>query len=438
MIRNTKNKTRRVVITGIGAVTPLGHNVAEMWKALLEGRSGIGKITLFDASQFSTQIAGEVKHFDFDRLLNQDPALRNASRSTFFALQAAEEAFKNSLLRAFNIHPERFGIYFGAGDSGFDFPSFVETMGSAFKENSNGEVVDKGRYLESSGKYLNGLSELEAQPFMTVTHLARRFDIRGPVSNCLTACAASSQAIGEASEWIRRGDADIVMSGGSHSMIYPLGITGFSLLTALSTRNDEPEKSSRPFEKKRDGFIISEGAGVVILEELEHALKRRARIYGEIAGYGSTSDAYRMTDMEPGGVGACRALEIAMKKAQFRPQDIDYINAHGTATQINDAAETMVIKKVMGEYAKKIPVSSIKSMLGHMIAAAGGTEVIACVLSMRDGIVPPTTNYEEPDPDCDLDYVPNEARQICVEKCISNSFGFGGQNICLAVKKYNG
>lgn len=426
----------RVVITGMGAVTPLGLSVRQTWSGLLTGRSGIDRISIFDASEFRTQIAGEVKNFDFMRWKWQDPALEHAARSTYFALQAAEEAFKDSHLKRFNIHPERFGIYFGAGDSGIDFDSFVETVSNSF--GTEGALIDKGRYVETSSNHMSGLKELEAQPFMTVTHLARRFDIRGPVSNCLTACAASSQAIGEAFEWIRGGFADIVMTGGSHSMIYPLGVAGFSLLTALSTRNGEPQKASRPFDKKRDGFVLGEGAGVLILEELSHALKRNARIYAEVIGYGSTADAYRLTDMDPEGKGAARAMEIAMRKAGITPADVDYINAHGTATSVNDAIETLVIKKVMGDRAYKIPISSIKSMLGHMIAAAGVVEAIACVMAMQHRLIPPTINYEEPDPDCDLDYVPNTAREADVSVALSNSFGFGGQNICLALKGYDG
>lgn len=426
---------RRVVITGMGAVTPLGLSVRETWSGLLMGRSGIDKISLFDASEFRTQIAGEVRGFDFDRWRWSDPSLENATRSTFFALNAAEEAFKDSHIKRFNIDPERFGIYFGAGDSGIDFDSFVRTMSRSMEPQGAG--VDKNRYIQESRNHMTGLRELEAQPFMTVTHLARRFDIRGPVSNCLTACAASSQAIGEAYEWIRCGDADIMMSGGSHSMVYPLGVAGFSLLTALSTRNAEPQKASRPFDKKRDGFVIAEGAGVVIMEELAHALKRGARIYAEVIGYGSTADAYRMTDMDPEGKGAARAMENAMRKADIQPKHVHYINAHGTATSVNDAIETLVIKKVMGDFAYKIPVSSIKSMLGHMIAAAGVVEAITCVQTMQHRLIPPTINYEEPDPDCDLDYVPNSAREADVEIALSNSFGFGGQNICLALKRYD-
>ncbi len=431
---------RRVVVTGVGTVTPLGNSVRDTWLRLIQGKSGVGTITLFDASRFPTRIAGEVKGFSFEKWLERNPPLNCASRSTFFALQAAAEAYKDASLEPLVVNPNRFGIYFGAGDSGVDFGPFIKTLVSSFTKEGVGcaDVVDKGKYLQYASKNMSALRELENQPFMTVTHLTRLFDIRGPVSNCLTACAASSQAIGEASEWIRRGDADIMMAGGSQSMIYPMGVAGFSLLTALSIRNHEPEKASRPFDKKRDGFVISEGAGVLILEELEHARKRKASIHGEVVGYGSTADAYRLTDMDPEGRGAARAMEIAMEKACVGPQNIDYINAHGTSTAVNDSLETFVIKKVMGDYAAKVPVSSTKSMLGHMIAAAGGVEAIICLMAMRDSMIPPTINFEEPDPECDLDYVPNTARRSDVKLALSNSFGFGGQNICLALRRYDG
>ncbi|OQA56128.1 MAG: 3-oxoacyl-(acyl-carrier-protein) synthase 2 [Candidatus Omnitrophica bacterium ADurb.Bin277] len=426
---------RRIVITGIGAVTPLGNNVRDTWLRVTQGKSGIGPITLFDASTFSTRIAGEVKGFNFERWLERNPPLASATRSTFFALHAAAEAYKDAMLKPFSVDSRRFGLYFGAGDSGIDFDPFIKTLMVSFSENG-ACLVDKGKYVHHSPEHMSALRELESQPFMTATHLTRLFDLRGPVSNCLTACAASSQAIGEAYEWIKRGDADVMMTGGSHSMIYPLGVAGFSLLTALSTRNEAPEKASRPFDKKRDGFVISEGAGVLIIEELEHARRRKAPIYGELVGYGSTADSYRLTDMDPEGRGACEAMRIAMAKAGIGPENIDYINAHGTSTGVNDSLETRVIKKVMGEYAPRIPVSSTKSMLGHMIAAAGGVEAIFCLLAMRDSVIPPTINYEEPDPELDLDYVPNKARPTAVHVALSNSFGFGGQNICLALRKY--
>ncbi|MBI4115006.1 MAG: beta-ketoacyl-[acyl-carrier-protein] synthase II [Candidatus Omnitrophica bacterium] len=428
------NGHRRVVVTGMGIVSPLGLSREENWANLIRGKSGIGKITLFDASEFPVQIAGEVRDFDFDFWVTQDEDLKKAGRSSFFALQAAQEAIEDARLRKESEDPERLGLYFAAGDWGINFDGFVATLSSSW--GGNGKIVDPGKYISRSSDFLEGRGELEIQPFMTVKHLAKRFGIEGTVSNCLTACAASSQAIGEAFEEIRRGDADLVLTGGSHSMIYPLGVAGFSSLTVLSKRNNEPEKASRPFDKKRDGFVLSEGAAALVLEELSHALKRGAPIYGEVIGYGSTADAYRLTDMDPEGEGACRAIELALRKARINPDEVDYINAHGTATLVNDAIETLVIKKVFGEAAYKIPVSSIKSMLGHMIAAAGASELIACLLAIRDGVIPPTINYEESDSACDLDYVPNESREANVDVALSNSFGFGGQNICLIAKRY--
>ena len=425
---------RRVVVTGVGMVTPLGLSAQATWGNLIAGRSGIETISLFDAGGFPSKIAGEVRGFDFNRWKIKDPALRDAGRGTFFALEAAEEAFRDSRLRLFNVKSERFGLYFGAGDSGQDFDAFVNTIASSWNDDGS---LNREKYVQSSLNIMSPMRELEHQPFMTLTHLARHFDIRGPVANSLTACAASSQAIGEAYEWIKGGAADIVMSGGSHSMIYPLGVAGFSLLTVLSKRNDEPHKASRPFEKNRDGFVMAEGAGVMILEELSHALKRRAKIYGEIVGYGSTADAYRLTDMDPEGKSGAEAIRQALEKGSLSYKDIDYISAHGTSTSVNDLTETVVIKKVFKDKAKDIPVSSIKSMLGHMIASAGVVEAIVCFQAMRDSAVPPTINFDEPDPDCDLDYVPNKARRMAVHTAVSNSFGFGGQNICLAMRRYD-
>lgn len=430
-MREVQGGQRRVVVTGLGAVTPLGLTVPETWKSMLAGCSGVRTISLFDARGFPTRIAGEVRGFDFSAYEREYP---HAIRSTFFAVQAADEAFRDAGIDPDRIDPRRFGIYLGAGDSGIDFEPLARSLWES--PGSGGEVVDKTKYLQASSEKMNGFRELESQPFMTATHLARRFRILGPATTCLTACAASSQAIGEASEWIRRGDADIVMSGGSHSMIYPLGIAGFSLLTALSARNDAPEKASRPFDKRRDGFVLSEGAGIVILEDLLHAVNRRARIYGEIAGFGSTADAYRLTDMDAGGAGAGRAIEMALRKASLPLECVDHINAHGTSTRVNDSIETLAIKRVFKDKAFKIPVTANKSMLGHMIAAAGAVELMSCLMSIRDSVIPPTVNYEEPDPECDLDYVPNRVREVRVKTAVSNSFGFGGQNICLAVRAY--
>ena len=271
---------------------------------------------------------------------------------------------------------------------------------------------------------------------MPAGHLAGLFNAQGPNLNCLTACAASSQAIGEACEIVRRGEADVMLSGGTHSMIHPFGVTGFNLLTALSTRNDEPTRASRPFDNDRDGFVLGEGAAMVVLEELEHARRRGATIHGELLGYGSTADAYRITDTHPEGRGAAACMRLALADAGLGLTDIDYINAHGTSTSVNDQVETLAIKKVFGERAYRIPVSSTKSMMGHLIAAAGATELIVCLLAIRDGILPPTINYETPDPNCDLDYVPNKAREGRCDRALSNSFGFGGQNISLIVGRF--
>jgi 3-oxoacyl-[acyl-carrier-protein] synthase II len=280
--------------------------------------------------------------------------------------------------------------------------------------------------------------ELEQEPNMPSGHLAALFNAQGPNLNCLTACAASSQAIGEATEIIRRGDADAMITGGAHSMIHPFGVTGFNLLTALSTHNENPQGASRPFDKNRDGFVLGEGAGMLVLEELEHAKSRGARIYAEVVGYGSSADAFRITDIHPEGRGATACMTMAIKDAGLNLDDIQYINAHGTSTEVNDRVETMAIKTALGPAAYKTPVSSIKSMSGHLIAAAGAVEAITCILSMRDGILPPTINYETPDPECDLDYVPNTAREAPVRYALSNSFGFGGQNISLVLAAYKG
>lgn len=425
---------RRVVITGAGAVTPLGLDSASSWESMKQGKSGVGQITLFDASGYPTQIAAEVKNFPFQEMQNACSGLEDASRNTWFALRAAEEAYAQSGLAGADIDRDRFGIYLGAGDAGHDFQGFVRCIQAGF---AGGELSGR-RFFEAALAEVSARREIEMHPFMTLGHLANRFECRGPASNCLTACAASSQAIGEAFELIRRGDADMMLTGGVHAMIYPLGIAGFSGLTALSRRNEDPARASRPFDKNRDGFVMAEGAGIVILEELQHALGRGAVILGELAGYGTTADSYRPTDMDPDGRGGVRAMQMALSKGGIRPEEVNYINAHGTSTQVNDVAETKVIKSVFGDRAPRIPVSSIKSMLGHPIAAAGAIEIITCLYALKDSIIPPTINYQEQDPQCDLDYVPNEARQASLNVVLSNSFGFGGQNICLAVRKYDG
>ncbi|HLJ10817.1 MAG TPA: beta-ketoacyl-ACP synthase II [Planctomycetaceae bacterium] len=419
--------TRRVVVTGIGAITPVGSDVESMWKVLREGGSGIGRITHFDASKFPTKIAAEVKDFDLGRYVDDPARYAYAGRNVTFAIAAATEAVASSGIFDAPLDPARFGVYLGAGEGQQDFPVFMKLVSEARRDGG----IDLERFTQAGLKHLNPQFEMEQEPNMPAGHLAALFNAQGPNLNCLTACAASSQAIGEATEIIRRGDAEVMLSGGAHSMIHPFGVTGFNLLTALSTLNDDPTKASRPFDKNRDGFVLGEGAGMLVLEELEHARARGAHIHGEVVGYGTTADAFRITDTHPEGRGAVSCIQMALRDAGLNPGEIDYVNAHGTSTDVNDRVETMAIRQAFGERAYATPVSSIKSMMGHLIAAAGSVEAITCLLAIRDHVVPPTINYETPDPDCDLDYVPNAARDHRVDAALSNSFGFGGQNISL-------
>ena len=426
---------RRVVITGIGCVTPLGLGVEPLWKNLMAGASGVGLTTVFDASRFPTKISAEVRNWDISDEGQDAARWRFCGRHTKFAAGAALQAMKDAgLPHGLPADPTRLGVYLGSGEGQQDFDSFTRMMNAAI----TGDVLDVAKFTKEGLETLHPLAEVEQEPNMPAGHLAGLFDAQGPNLNCLTACAASSQAIGEATEIVRRGEADVMLSGGTHSMIHPFGVTGFNLLTALSTRNDEPARASRPFDNERDGFVLGEGAAMVVLEELEHAKRRGAHIHGELIGYGSTADAYRITDTHPEGRGASSCIRLALADAGLGLHDIHYINAHGTSTSVNDRVETLAIKNVFGEHAYKIPVSSTKSMMGHLIAAAGATELIVCLLAIRDGMLPPTINYENPDPDCDLDYVPNKARAGKCDRALSNSFGFGGQNISLIVGRYNG
>ncbi len=426
---------RRVVITGIGCVTPLGLGVEPLWKNLMVGASGVGLTTVFDASRFPTKISAEVRNWDISDEGQDASRWRFCGRHTKFAAGAALQAMKDAgLPHGLPADPTRLGVYLGSGEGQQDFDSFTRMMNAAI----TGDVLDVAKFTKEGLETLHPLAEVEQEPNMPAGHLAGLFDAQGPNLNCLTACAASSQAIGEAAEIVRRGEADVMLSGGTHSMIHPFGVTGFNLLTALSTRNDEPARASRPFDNDRDGFVLGEGAAMVVLEELEHAKRRGAHIHGELIGYGSTADAYRITDTHPEGRGASSCIRLALADAGLGLHDIHYINAHGTSTSVNDRVETLAIKTVFGEHAYKIPVSSTKSMMGHLIAAAGATELIVCLLAIRDGMLPPTINYENPDPDCDLDYVPNKARAGKCDRALSNSFGFGGQNISLIVGRYTG
>ena len=424
---------RRVVITGIGCVTPLGTTPEELWERLQKGESGVGYTQAFDASQFPTKFSAEVLDWDIAKEGEDLNLWNKRGRHSNFAGGAAKQAVTAADVVG-NVDPTRFGVYLGSGEGQQNFAAFTEMVLSAIDDD---DQLDIAAFVKKGMEVLNPVAELEQEPNMPAGHLASMFDAQGPNANCLTACAASSQAIGEARELIRRGDADVMLSGGTHSMIHPFGVTGFNLLTALSTRNDNPQGASRPFDRDRDGFVLGEGAAMVVLEELAHARDRGAHIYGEIKGYGSTADAFRITDTHPEGRGAIRCIQAALADANIAPEQIQYINAHGTGTSVNDKVETLAIKKSLGDVAYKIPVSSTKSMMGHLIAAAGATEVIVCLMAMRDGVLPPTINYETPDPDCDLDYIPNEAREAKCEYTLSNSFGFGGQNISLILGSAN-
>ncbi len=423
---------RRVVITGVGVINPMGHDVETMWNGLKEGRSGVGHTTIFDASSFPTKISAEIKDWDFSQVVDDPECWTDRGRHTKFAIGAAKQAVGGSGILDSKLDPLRLGVYLGAGEGNQDFISFSRMMTAALEPDG----LNLTRFIRTGLDTLQPMAELEQEPSVPVGHVAAMFNAQGPNVNCLTACAASSQAIGEATEIIRRGDADAMISGGTHSMIHPFGVTGFNLLTALSTRNNEPQRASRPFDRLRDGFVLGEGGAMIVLEELEHAKRRGAHIHGEILGYGSTADAYRITDIHPEGRGAIGCMSMAIEDAGLTPESIDYVNAHGTSTAVNDRVESVACKVLFGSRAMQVPVSSTKSMMGHLIAAAGVTELIVCLLAIRDQVLPPTINYENPDPYCDLDYVPNEARSARCEVALNNSFGFGGQNVTICVGRY--
>jgi 3-oxoacyl-[acyl-carrier-protein] synthase II len=416
-------------------VTPMGRDLESTWSALLAGKSGVGAISLFDARTFPTRIAAEVTDFHLEDYIEDSQRWVEHSRNSRFALAAATMAINDSglLEPPSEFDRSRFGVYLGSGEGQQDFPRFVSLVSRSTRDGR----VDTAEFIRLGVKELHPVREAEQEPGTPSGHLASYFGAKGPNANCLTACAASSQAIGEAFELIRRGNADVILSGGTHSMIHPFGVTGFILLTALSTRNDEPEKASRPFDRDRDGFILGEGAGMVVLEELEHARKRGARIHGELIGYGTSADAFRITDSHDEGRGAIACMREALDCARLDPEEIDYINAHGTSTSVNDSIETLAIKRTFADAAFSVPISSTKSMMGHLIAAAGSVEAIVCLLTIRDGMLPPTVNLENPDPECDLDYIPNLARRKPVDVALSNSFGFGGQNITLILRRFS-
>lgn len=426
---------RRVVVTGIGCINPMGNDVETMWSGLKEGRSGVGPLTVFDADRFPTRIAAEIKDFDVSKYVEDATQWKHRARHTCFAAGAATQAVTASGCLDTPLDPTRFGVYLGSGEGNQDFLSFSNMITRGLTSDGG---LDLRGFIQAGLETLNPVAELEQEPNMPAGYMASLFDAQGPNINCLTACAASSQAIGEATEMIRRGEVDVMLAGGTHSMIHPFGVTGFSLLTTLSTRNEEPHRASRPFDRLRDGFVLGEGAAMIVLEDMERAVKRGATIYGEIIGYGSTADAYRITDIHPEGRGAIACMRMALNDAGLPPEAVHYVNAHGTSTTVNDKVETLACRRVFGELAEKVPVSSTKSMMGHLIAAAGVTELIVCLLAIRDQVLPPTINYENPDPACDLDYIPNEAREAKCDVALNNSFGFGGQNITIAVGKFKG
>jgi len=426
---------RRVVITGMGVITPLGHSVEELFQAQIEGKSGVASIKNFNARRFPTTFAAEVKGFSLKDFVPDCGRWNHCGVNSRFAAAAAQQALDDAgILGMKNVDPTRSGVYLGCGEGTQDFEGLVALLAGNYRADMR--ALDSAGFAAAAFHRLHGECEAEQEMHTTAGHLAAHFGLEGPNYSCLTACAASSQAIGEATEMIRQGEADLVLAGGAHSMIHPIGVTGFNLLTALSTNGAEPAKASRPFDAKRDGFVLGEGSAMLVLEGLDQAKKRGARIYAELTGYGSTCDAFRATDSHPEGRGAVACISGALADARLNPADIGYINAHGTSTQVNDQVETLAIKKVFADQAYKVPVSSSKSMLGHLIAAAGAVELIISIMALRRGILPPTINYEYPDPQCDLDYVPNVAREKRVRNVLSNSFGFGGQNVSLVVSQF--
>ncbi len=413
-----RTKPRRVVITGMGAVTPLGIGLAPFWEGLIEGRSGIDRMTLTDPSNYPCQVAGEVRGFDPLQFIDAKEA-RRMSRATQFAVAAAKMAVEDAGLDLSAEDPTTIGVILGTGTT-------------AFPETEAGARL----MLAKGGMRLSPFFVPIVLPNMPACQVSIQLGVKGYNSTITTACAASTQSIGEAYEAIRRGDADIVISGGSEAPICELGLAGFSVMRALSTHNDDPPRSSRPFDATRNGFVPGEGAGVLVLEELDRALARGAHIYAEVVGYASSSDAYHVTAPDPDGDGASQAMALALVDAGLKPEEIDYINAHGTGTPLNDVVETKAIKRVFGDHAYKLAISSTKSMIGHLLGGAGGVEAVATALTIHKGIVHPTINLRHPDPECDLDYVPNEARSMTVRAAVSNSFGFGGQNACLVLRRF--
>jgi 3-oxoacyl-[acyl-carrier-protein] synthase II len=411
---------RRVVLTGLGALTPVGNTTEEFWSALTQGKSGVGPITRFDTTGYPTRIAGEVRNFDEGKYVDKKEA-RRLDPYLKYAVATSVMAVEDAAIDSSKVDSTRFGVCIGSGIGG------ITTL-------IDGEDARREKGPDRVSPFVVPMLIIN----MASGLVSMRFGAKGPNSSVVTACATGNHAIGDAFKMIERDDADVMIAGGAEAMIVPLTIAGFCSMKAMSTRNDEPEKASRPFDAGRDGFVCGEGAGIVVLESLEHAVRRDARIYAELVGYGTTSDAHHMTAPDPEGDGAARAMQMALRDAGVEPGVVGYINAHGTSTPYNDKFETIAIKRVFGDHARKLAVSSTKSMTGHLLGAAGGVEAVATALALHHGLLPPTINYETPDPDCDLDYVPNQARKVDVEYALSNAFGFGGTNATLLFRRYRG
>jgi len=410
---------RRVVVTGLGTVNPLGNRVKDSWERIKNAENGITKVTRFDASQHTSQVVGEVKDFNAGEFFDAKEA-RRMDRFSVYAVASAVQAMQDAGLKTGDFDPERFGVILGNGIGG------IETLGDNFKK-----LFDRGP------KAIHPLCSPMMIANIAPGNVAIKLDLQGPCYTVVTACASGTDAIGDSLRWIREGKVDLMLAGGTEATVVPLGLASFCVLQAVSTKyNDTPEKASRPFDAGRDGFVMGEGAGLLLLEELEHARKRGARIYAELAGYGCTCDANHLTAPHPEGRGAIKAMRLAIEDAGLKPEDIDYINAHGTSTPVNDPVETKAIKAVFGEHARKLKVSSTKSMVGPLLGAAGGGEALVTVLSLQEQFYTPTRNYENPDPACDLDYVPNKGYSAPMRAAISNSFGFGGHNGVVCFKRW--
>ena len=412
---------RRVVITGLGVVAPLDTDVEPFWKKLLAGECGVDRITAFDPSGFATQIAAEVKNFDPGPAFPTPKEARRTDRYSQFGIHAAWQALKDSGLDLNKVNRDEVGVFLGSGIGG------LRTTSEQLKV-----LLERGPDRLSPFMIPMLISN------MASGLVSMYYDLRGPNFATCSACATANHALGEAWRTIKMGDAKVMFAGGAEATIVPIGIGGFCAMRAMSTRNDDPQRASRPFDRDRDGFVMGEGAGVLVLEELEHAKARGARIYAELAGYGNTADAHHLTAPSPGGEGAARCMKMALRNAELNPTDISYINAHGTSTPQGDIAETQAIKTVFGDHARHLAVSSTKGATGHMLGAAGAVEMVICVKAIHADIVPPTINYEVPDPECDLDYVPNTARPMTVNAIVNNSFGFGGHNASIIAKKFKG